>query len=449
MQTLSILIQNIRNQQTIYYLFSNDHINNIAALKFDFEDDEVLGYYVNLLKTISFRLNETTVQFFFRSGGGGSSGDGSTTPTSGPGTPSSTMLAASFPLYTEAVKFVAHRDGMVRAAVKTLTLNVFAIDLPSLRNFLSSPPADIFFDHLANYTVQRCTALDRLLSSWDATAPRMAATVETYLAEIEDILTFCNDVFAVGVPSISSRLLGHLWRQVVGPVLFWPLLGEDTTPTNASSNGGGDGEASRKRLVGPLCSLYALERAIYAVTDPLLSSLLVSVLLGGPAEADAKTLASSLQTIAGTGTTPATATTTITASDLLKGLHADSKTYRASVLSMLRGGDAQLAAAVIRLLAAVLNRKSISEETIEAVGLLPRRRRKQRKLIEELTRDASSCDITTLPERSQINGTSSTTAVATAAEKEKDSEEEEDPFPQRSTSPSRISGLRRYSPTDD
>lgn len=42
LQTLSILIQNLRNQQTVYYLFSNNHINEIVSMRFDFDDDEVL-----------------------------------------------------------------------------------------------------------------------------------------------------------------------------------------------------------------------------------------------------------------------------------------------------------------------------------------------------------------------------------------------------------------------
>ncbi len=370
---------------------------------------------------------------------------------------------------------------MVRAAVKTLALNVFAIPLPSLRNFLSSPPADVFFDHLAKYTAERCTALDRLLSSWDATAPRMAATVETYLAEIEDILTFCNDVFAVDVPAINSLLLGHLWRQVVGPVLFWPLLeGISTVTSGIGGLGGGvgveritaklaavvtvtattagdEGIVPQKSLVGPLCSLYALERTVYAVTDPLLSSLLVSALLGGPVEDDAAALAASLQNIivssnggrggASTFTSTTTdtsnnvsidpppsplqqqqqqqqfSTTMMTASDLLQGLGAHSSTYRTAVLSMLRGGDAQLAAAVVRLLAAVLSRKTLSEETIEAVGLLPRRRKKQRQLLAELTRDASSGGIFATQETQQSsqlnNGTVSNHAPATETSKSK------------------------------
>lgn len=41
LQTLSILIQNIRSTTAIFYLFSNNHVNEIVALRFDFDDDEV------------------------------------------------------------------------------------------------------------------------------------------------------------------------------------------------------------------------------------------------------------------------------------------------------------------------------------------------------------------------------------------------------------------------
>jgi len=399
---------------------------------------------------------------------------------------------------------------MVRAAVKTLTLNVFAIQLPSLRQFLSSSPADVFYERLATYTAERCTALDRLLSSWDATAPRMAATVETYLAEIEDILTFCNDVFAVDVPAISSLLLGHLWKHVVGPILFWPLLGDKIIApieggVDASTRGelkNADGTAkvtalmstmveqkrasfisqtNRKSLVGPLCSLYAFERALYAVTDPFLSSLLVSALLGGPAEQDAAALATSLLQSDNEGATTGAGmaadnafvdpplsplqqqTYRVTASELLVALGANSKTYRTAVLSMLRGGDAQLAAAVVRLLSAVLNRKTLSEETIEAVGLLPRRRRKPKKLLEELTRDASSFEFqqpqTKNVSGSTVNGTrSSRTAAAdteeyagttSAAENLHQISPTSSPASAPDSPSTRSPGLRRYSPTDE
>lgn len=33
---------------------------------YDFDDDEVLGYFVNLLKTIGLKLTENTFHFFFQ-----------------------------------------------------------------------------------------------------------------------------------------------------------------------------------------------------------------------------------------------------------------------------------------------------------------------------------------------------------------------------------------------
>lgn len=57
LQTLSIIIQNVRSETGIFFLFSNNHINNIVDLDFDFSDDEVLGYYISFLKTISLKLN--------------------------------------------------------------------------------------------------------------------------------------------------------------------------------------------------------------------------------------------------------------------------------------------------------------------------------------------------------------------------------------------------------
>ncbi|KFM23272.1 Protein CLEC16A [Auxenochlorella protothecoides] len=309
LQTLSILLQNVRTQQTVYYLFSNNHINDIVGMAFDFEDDEVLGYYINLLKTISLRLNEATVQFFFQAGG--------------PGTP------ASLPLYSEAVKFINHRDGMVRAAVKTLTLNVYAIPLPALHAYLTAPPAAGYLDSLA-----------------------------TYLAE-------------------HALLLDRLWSVLVGPVLFWPLIQDDVAVAHIATlahqadqdqqgqgTGGVGGAHARpappaplqRGVVGPLASLYVLERLLFAVLDtPFLSAL------QQPLPAHLRAL-----------------------------LQYEPAAYRGALLGMLHGGEPQLAAAAARLLAALLRSRTLDEGLLEGIGLLPRRRKRQLELLTALTRDSST-----------------------------------------------------------
>ena len=123
-------LQNIQSKTAIFYLFSNNHINEVVGMRFDFENEEVLGHYITLLKSISLKLNNNTVQFFFSNG--------------------------LFPLYTEAVKLINHRDGMVRTAVRTLTLKVYHIRDPAVQSFVISQPANHYFTRLASYVADQC-----------------------------------------------------------------------------------------------------------------------------------------------------------------------------------------------------------------------------------------------------------------------------------------------------
>jgi hypothetical protein len=62
----------------------------------------------------------------------------------------------SLPLYTEAIKFFNHRDGMVRAAVRTLTLQTFALEDPGIQKFLVSQPASNFLNEVAIIIAEQC-----------------------------------------------------------------------------------------------------------------------------------------------------------------------------------------------------------------------------------------------------------------------------------------------------
>ena len=64
---------------------------------------QVMAYYISFLKTLSFRLNQHTIHFFYNE------------------------HTNDFPLYTEAIKFFNHGESMVRIAVRTLSLNVYKV----------------------------------------------------------------------------------------------------------------------------------------------------------------------------------------------------------------------------------------------------------------------------------------------------------------------------------
>ena len=98
------------------YLLSNNHINDLIVHKFDFSDEEVLAYYISFLKSLSLKLNDKTLQFFYNE------------------------IDHDFPLYTEAIKFFNNPESMVRTAVRNLVLNVYKGNLPAPSSSSFDPP---------------------------------------------------------------------------------------------------------------------------------------------------------------------------------------------------------------------------------------------------------------------------------------------------------------------
>lgn len=94
------------------YLLSNNHVNSIIVHKFDFSDEDVMGYYILFLKTLSLKLNPHTIHFFYNE------------------------HTNDFPLYTEAIKFFNHPESMVRIAVRTISLNVYKVENSSMLQFI-------------------------------------------------------------------------------------------------------------------------------------------------------------------------------------------------------------------------------------------------------------------------------------------------------------------------
>ena len=52
----------------------------------------------------------------------------------------------------------------------------------------------------------RKQVLDRLLSSWDVGSQTAQGAVESCLAEVEDLLSYCNDVLATGAVQCCAVL---------------------------------------------------------------------------------------------------------------------------------------------------------------------------------------------------------------------------------------------------
>ena len=152
-QTVSILVQNVSNDTYLYYLLSNNHINELIRHPFDFQDEDILALYVSFVKMLSLKLNSNTVQFFFNEATG------------------------SFPLFTEAVKLIDHDEGMVRAHIRNLLLLVYRVDDEGIRRFVQRPIHRPIFTKLSWSLRNQCSHLSRMLSNGKVSTSDQTKTV--------------------------------------------------------------------------------------------------------------------------------------------------------------------------------------------------------------------------------------------------------------------------------
>ncbi len=99
-KSFSVLILNTTNMTTLYYIFSNNFINQIVSNDYERYDDDFLSYYINFLKSLCQKMDQTTIQFFFH------------------------KQYNSFPLLQSALKFYNHHDPMVKNTVRNILLTI-------------------------------------------------------------------------------------------------------------------------------------------------------------------------------------------------------------------------------------------------------------------------------------------------------------------------------------
>ena len=320
-------------------------------MKFDFEDEEVIGLYVNLLKTISLKLNENTVQFFFSD---------------------NKSKELEFPLYTEAIKFATSNDGMVRAAVKNLTLNAFTIPLASLRTFFAGEATRNLFVALGETFLKRCEEFDAEILD----LPVMSSTkIDCYLSDLDDELTYFNDIWSTNIPVLRAMFMTYVWMKVV-PALLKALLG-----------------SQEDSVLSATSALYILDIFFNSIHQNILVSLLASLLFGGDSRSIADELLISLHTRSlGGSSLPGAQAELSMKSLVMETIFNDEKILRSRILEYLSCNNPVIVCGAVRLISSIVANPNISDEVLYAIGLLPRRKQLQKDLIAMLTKDNSVKD---------------------------------------------------------
>eukprot|EP00929_Paragymnodinium_shiwhaense_P044221 TRINITY_DN22693_c1_g4_i2.p1 TRINITY_DN22693_c1_g4~~TRINITY_DN22693_c1_g4_i2.p1 ORF type:complete len:673 (+),score=200.64 TRINITY_DN22693_c1_g4_i2:181-2199(+) len=264
LQTLSIIVPNIKTDMSLHCLLKDNDINDAIGAKLDFKDEEILAWYVSLLKSLALRLNEVTIRFFF----------------------DKKRSSKTFPLFTKAVGFFTHPDLMVRSSVRSITLSVFSFEGADVQRYLAEEGAPPLFSAAAAAIWEVWSQISSQVEKAAAAgkAPTLAALrsgkqvgdgLRDILDEEVELLEYFGDVCSVGQQGLASALA----RAVLNTALL-PLLGclGDFSGVPDSDRGGARSVAPLQvKLVAALHALGGVVRILgahAAIIEPLASALM-------------------------------------------------------------------------------------------------------------------------------------------------------------------------------
>ena len=193
-------MQNLSSQNSIFYLLSNNHINDLIVHRFDFSDEELLSYYISFLKTLSFKVNFSTLPFFFNE------------------------RANDFPLYSESLKFFNHEEDMVRAAVRTLTLNIYGVDDPALRAFIMDRSAVPYFFNLVWFIRDQCIDLDKIVRKCSYLD---IGSIRKKTDQLIDHFYYLQDIFNLKTEELSWILTDQFLSHFIFPIIVGSCINDN------------------------------------------------------------------------------------------------------------------------------------------------------------------------------------------------------------------------------
>ena len=229
LQTLSIMLQNLKNNAYIYYMLSQNHLNSLITHKFDFQDEELVGLYISLVKTIALKLDAQTVQFFFN------------------------KRSNNMPLLTEVIKFYANKDRNVRISVRTITLQAFAVDEAGVQQFILERCAVPYFSNLIWFVREECNQLDREFAT---ASTKATGTLESLAAEHLDRLFYLSDVFETAKPPIARVVCEQLLYKVLLPRAVASVV-----------------PSEQEDMLSPMMAMMFLAQTLFVFASPACSEL--------------------------------------------------------------------------------------------------------------------------------------------------------------------------------
>ncbi|KAG6705914.1 hypothetical protein I3843_07G194400 [Carya illinoinensis] len=352
LQTISIMIQNLKGEHAIYYMFSNEHMNYLITYSFDFNNEELLSYYISFLRAISGKLNKNTISLLVKT---------------------QNDEVVSFPLYVEAIRYAFHEENMIRTAVRALTLNVYHVGDDGVNRYVTSAIHADYFSNLVTFFHKQCVTLNGLVSGaaknpgHDSTSTILAA-----VDEIEDNLYYFSDVISAGIPDVGRLITDNILQILIFPLLL-PSLRIEAVDIKDLANTIAAAlffpvEAFKQNSESKLNGYMPGPGFVHESQPPGDENL--NKVDTGHVTVDVANLSSSSHIHAA-----------VIAQNGCIGSHL---CLREALLSCLSSGDDALVLGCLGLLSTLLQTKELEESMLDALGILPQRKQHKKLLLQAL-----------------------------------------------------------------
>ena len=199
-RSFAVLILNITNKISLYYIFSNNFINNIISNNnFDKYDDDFLSYYVNFLKSLALKIDLTTIQFFFHSN------------------------INSFPLLESAIKIYNHPDPMIKNVVRNIFLTICRLNYPPFFDYLCCLPSVSYFTFIT------CRLRDMIIN---LNKENNYEKFKSLQEDIIDDIIYIQDIFSLELDKINYILTNCLFYYCIMPLILKSLISNENGKIN-------------------------------------------------------------------------------------------------------------------------------------------------------------------------------------------------------------------------
>ena len=214
LQSLSMMINNVHNPTSIYYLLSNNYLNTLIQSFHPLNRftssalDEMVPMYVTLLKNLALKLRDHPHLIEFLS------------------IPSSESVSVGesaeyiFPLFSAAVSIAmskyARTDSFGHITALSIVVNLCQTSSDLVVGMIEDDvlSQQSLFDHLCREVLSWCSRAQIDIINYDKNR-NLCQKLEGNLMDLQDKLQFLNDLLMCGIKQLNVRLCEHILRRVI------------------------------------------------------------------------------------------------------------------------------------------------------------------------------------------------------------------------------------------